>query len=448
MKVFNLRRIVVFFLLVLTIIPSLTYAQLSASERARLERELKDLEKQIIDQEGILNTQKQQTASLERDLEIVKAKITKAQLNIKAKNVEIQQLSQSIDTKSKEIGSLEDQIEKRKELLAAYISKAARYGDMAYADILLRGGRLSEVFEDADQFHSLQSRMVDAAQELDGLKINALDQKDDLLDRRDQVAVKRAEIEGEKKEIERLEAQQKQLVNASKQQESSYAAVLAERKRKATEIKNRLFDLRDSEAIPFGRAYELALQAQAVTGVRPAFLLGILTQESALGKNVGSCYLTNFETGAGVGMNTGTPFAKVMSPTRDVPIFKRIAKDLGLEPTKTRVSCPQSFGWGGAMGPAQFIPSTWTIFEDRIAARFGVQTANPWNPEHAILASSMLLAENGAGRGTYEAERNAACRYYSGQVCSALSHAAVYGNQVMLKASNIQANMIDLLRED
>jgi hypothetical protein len=172
-------------------------------------------------------------------------------------------------------------------------------------------------------------------------------------------------------------------------------------------------------------------------------------QETSLGKNLGSCYLRDYQTGDGVGVNTGTAKPRTMSPTRDVPIFLEITRDLGLNPQGQRVSCWISMysggkpvGWGGAMGPAQFIPSTWNMFDERIEKALGVGLANPWNPEHAILASALYLSDLGAGLQTYSAERDAACRYYSGKKCSSGTGAS-YGNSVMAKAANIQECMID-----
>jgi hypothetical protein len=82
----------------------------------------------------------------------------------------------------------------------------------------------------------------------------------------------------------------------------------------------------------------------------------------------------------------------------------------------------------------------------KIAAATGKSVPDPWNPSDAIMASALYLADLGANARTYEAERNAACRYYSGRTCSALSIAATYGNQVMARASNIQLTMIDPLQ--
>jgi len=136
-----------------------------------------------------------------------------------------------------------------------------------------------------------------------------------------------------------------------------------------------------------------------------------------------------------------------MKPGRDVEPFLEIIKNLGGDPYKQVVSCPQSVGWGGAIGPAQFIASTWILFENRIANALGLSgIPDPWNPAHAFMASSIYLGDLGASAGTYSAERNAACRYYSGKSCSASSLVATYGNQVIAKADMIQRTMIDPLQ--
>ena len=66
------------------------------------------------------------------------------------------------------------------------------------------------------------------------------------------------------------------------------------------------------------------------------------------------------------------------------------------------------------MGPSQFIPTTWAGYEDRIAKAVGVSMANPWDPEHAIMATAIYMQDLGAAGGGYTAERTAALKYYAG----------------------------------
>ena len=195
------------------------------------------------------------------------------------------------------------------------------------------------------------------------------------------------------------------------------------------------------------------MDASKITGVRPALILAILMQESSLGVNVGACYLRDFTTGDGVSIKTGDVKKRTMHPTRDVPPFKTILAKLGKETTNTPVSCwiaaysgGEPSGWGGAMGPSQFIPSTWVLFENRIKQTTGASVANPWNPYHAITATAMYLEDLGAVAGNEASERNAACKYYSGRSCASSSAGAGYGNSVMKKVYNTQADIDKLQR--
>jgi hypothetical protein len=253
-------------------------------------------------------------------------------------------------------------------------------------------------------------------------------------------------MEQQKKNIESNEAEKKKLLSISKNNEKAYTQVLNEKKTQAAKIRATLFALRDSSPIPFGDAYKYANQASQKTGVRPAFILAILTQESALGSNVGKCYLGNSQTGDGVNAQTGIAVKNVMHPTRDVPVFIDLLRQIGGDPYKTVVSCPLSIGYGGAMGPAQFIPSTWSLIKDRLMSYLGISyTPDPWNPAHAFMASSLYLSDLGASSQTYSAERNAACKYYSGKSCGLVRGNTTYGNQVMAKAELIQRTMINPL---
>ena len=223
-----------------------------------------------------------------------------------------------------------------------------------------------------------------------------------------------------------------------------------------------MFALRDTGAIPFGEALEYATRAGKRTGVRPALILGVLTQETKLGEFLG----------------TGN-YRRDMHPTRDVPLFLALTKKLGLNPDEMPVSKKPSYGWGGAMGPAQFIPSTWACYggwvnvktgdcsntrrslswdqfwagpwryekaQDRLRAISGrARPSNPWDKQDAFFAAALLLKDNGADRGGYEAERLAALRYFAGWSNATNPAYAFYGDGVMRHTAYYQ-RQIDILR--
>ena len=218
--------------------------------------------------------------------------------------------------------------------------------------------------------------------------------------------------------------------------EAEYQAQIGEKEtveKKAAEIRARIFDLIGiPEAPTFGEAYEIAKIVSSQTGVRAALILAVLTQESNIGKNVGQCYLKNTTTGAGVTVK-GTSISNVMKPSRDVQPFLEITKILGRDPFNTPVSCPIASvgGYGGAMGPAQFIPSTWMMYEDRITDIKG-SPADPWKIADAFLATAVYLSDHGATKQTYEHEWCAALSYFAGS-CSLTNQIRYefYGDSVM-----------------
>ena len=69
---------------------------------------------------------------------------------------------------------------------------------------------------------------------------------------------------------------------------------------------------------------------------------------------------------------------------------------------------------GGAMGPAQFMPTTWQLYEISISKVTGHNPPNPWDPFDAFAAAALYLKDNGAVSGTYAAERKGALKYLAG----------------------------------
>lgn len=417
------------------------------ADKARLEAELQKLEQEIAAKQKELESQKGQSVSISRDIAILSSQIEKSKLDIKAKNLVIKKLGGEITTKNKKIEALSTKIEKEKESLAQLIRKERQIDDMPILSFILSQENISEAYGDIDAFASIKRSIEDSVDEIRGVKSLTESERKELEAKKNQETDAKYELESVKAKVELSEAEKQKLLSISKNKEAEYQKVLAEKAKRRNEILTALFNLRDTGAIPFSKALEYANFASKKTGIRPAFLLAILTQESNLGANQGSCYVTNFETGSGVSSKSGKAFSNVMKPTRDIQPFIAITASVGRDPYKTLVSCPiGGYGYGGAMGPAQFIPSTWNLMKSRIATALGVKTADPWSPKDAFMASAIYLTDLGAGAQTYTAEKTAACRYYGGGTsCTTVS--STYGNQVMTKAENIQKNMIDPLQD-
>ncbi len=458
-KKYGILLLFIFSVTVFSINTNRIYAQMTEAEIQAQEQKWKDelvkTQKEIDEWQNILNQTKQGTASLERDANILKAKINEAKAFIKKRQTEIERLTRDISLKTKTISELESKIQRGKESLAGIIRSTNQLDSYSLPSAILSNKTLSEFFQDVDSYESIKISLADQFYQIRMLQAKTDEERKALDAKRIAEADTKAKIEEDKRRVELNEKEKQNLININKTQEKTYQQVIAEKQKKAAQIRAALFALRDTEGIAFSDALKYATLASQKTGVRPALILAILTQESDLGKNQGSCLVNNIDTGDGAGKNTGTLFEQVMKAPRDTVPFKDITDRLGKDWKMTPVSCPPGAkytpgrGFGGGMGPSQFIPSTWELFKDVLGADLGIPAdqVNPWNPEHAILATAEYMKDLGAGSQSYTAERNAACKYYSGSACAPNRKPSnvFYGDQVMAKAQKIQLEMIDPL---
>ncbi len=418
----------------------IVYAETDKQREDRLRSELEQYENELKELNSQLGELNKQSASYARDVLLLTTQINQAKTNIKAKAVTIQNLSKEIENKAKAIKNLDSRIDVGKESLAQIIRKTNELDSYSVAEVILGSKDLADFFLDVEDFVSIQESMQELFGEIRNTKSLTEAEKLALREKQNKELDAKAAIEASERQISIKQKEKNDLLSVSRSQEAGYKTIIAEKQRKANEIRAALFKLRDADGIPFGDAYAYAKEAEKQTGIRPAFLLAILTQETNLGKNVGTCN------------RPGDPPEKlwdaIMKPERDQGPYLEIMKSLGYEPGDKPLSCPWGTGWGGAMGPAQFIPSTWAMFKDRIARAAGVSVPDPWNPKHAFMASSIYLTDLGAGSQLYSSERDAACRYYSGRRCDGAAPAnSFYGDQVMAKAVNIQETMIDVIND-
>ena len=140
------------FLLVFSLISNNAHAETVAEREARLRVELAQVEKEIAAQQQILSAKQRESVSIERDVAILTTQINEAKLQIRARTINIEQLSKDIGIKSATIVELSDKIETSKESLSELIRKKNELDSYSLAEIVLNNNGLSDFFEDISNF--------------------------------------------------------------------------------------------------------------------------------------------------------------------------------------------------------------------------------------------------------------------------------------------------------
>lgn len=418
-------------------------------ERQALEEELKKLEEEIAKYENDIAKTQQEKKTLQNKIYILQTGIKKLELQISQSSTMIKDLKLQVEDTEKSVESTFVKINDSKEKIAHILRVLHEEDQKSLIEVFLVEENLTDFFDNLTALDNLNSKNRELLSNIKKLKLYLEDQKNSL-------DKEKSDLENvviiqtlQKQENEGIKKTQDKLLMETRGKESEYQKILSASQKKAQEIRSRIFDLIGiPEAPTFGEALELAKYAESVTGVRPALLLAVLTQESNIGKNVGQCYVTDLKTGDGVNIRAGSAVKKVMKPMGlsgrrgDTDDFFLITSELGKKWNETPVSCPipSVGGYGGAMGPAQFIPSTWMSYKDKVKEITG-KAANPWDIKHAFLAAALYLAKYGAAEKTYNAEWKAAMIYFSG---STNARYRFYGDSVMAIAAGYENDIKDI----
>lgn len=375
------------------------------------------------------NTLQNAISKLRNKIASLEADIKQGKIMVKDLNVQISDTQVSINKTTEKVQDSQKQI--------AAILNSIYEEDQKPSFVILLEGNLSDFFDNLAYLENLNSQVSNLLDDTKNLKSYLQVQQDKMSKNVDQLQKTVALQTLQKEQNEQNKKQQDKYLKLTEAQYQQQLKDKQEAESKSAKIKAQLFQMVGVSKIPtFGEALEVAKVAANVAGVRQAFLLAIISQESAIGRNVGQCALVDTATGTGKRISTGATVIRVMKPTRDVQPFLAITTASGRDPYNTPVSCwipayvgGQPSGWGGAMGPAQFIPSTWNLFTDRLKNILGA-SPDPWGVKDSFTAAGLYLSDLGASAQTSTKESNAASRYYGGS--------SAYARSVMSRASCIQ----------
>jgi len=413
-----------------------------AEERQLLEQELKKLEEQISQYEQDITKTQKEKKTLQNQIYILRQRINKLNLQIQQSSVAIKDLGFQIEDTESSIEETSLEIEDAKQKLINILRSIYEEDQKPLIEILLSEQKLSDFFDNLMALEALNFKGQKLLENIKSLKSYLEGQKESLGEEKGDVE-RLLEIQIlQSQESKAVKEEKDWLLEETKGKESEYQKLLTEVQKRAQEIRSRIFELIGVPKAPtFGEAYEIAKYVSDITGVRPALLLAVLTQESNIGKNVGQCYLADTKTGEGIRITNNEREPRTMNPERDLPYFLKICEELGRDPLNTPVSCPMKIGFGGAMGPAQFIPDTWANpkygYGKKVTEITG-KPADPWDIKDAFLAAGLYLRDLGASQNEFKA----VMRYFSGYRWSKWEE--FYGNSVLAIARRYEQDIKEL----
>ena len=434
------KKIIIFFLLATSVLwPILSYAQVEQATQDQLQQQLKDIEVQIADLQKQLSATTGEKKTLANKIKQLQKEQASLKLKIKQTTLQLNDIQKKLTTTKQSIAVNETKSERLKNELAVLIREMDWKDQEIFLFKYIGDGGLGGAFLEIKAYQALSHDINVLAAQADAVRETLTKQKTTYQGQQDdkQNLLKLSQVQ-QAALIDKLQ-EQGQLLSATKGKEATYQSMLTDQQKLAAQIRNRLYQLFGvSTQINFGQAVTIAQSVSAQTNVPAAFLLAILTQESNLGGNVGTCN------------RPGDPPEKswkvVMKPNRDQEPFKIITSELGRDPDITPVSCPMKnkdgsqMGWGGAMGPAQFIPSTWMGYRSRVTVLSGKSFADPWDVRDAFIAAALLLKNNGADN-TADGQWKAAMRYFSG---GTNVRYRFYGDNVLTLAKKYEQDIKDL----
>lgn len=370
----------------------------AATSADDLTNKISDINKQLKDAQTELVTQQSSLSKNQTQIAATKARITK--------------LIADIASKERELNNLNDQANLNKMMLGEYIRQMyyANQEQDPVIELTMFQGNLSDMVAGSDSMLSIKAKMLDSLQVISDAKTQAEQAKDDLANQ---------------------QSDHKQLLQTQQVQQSAIVSDIQDTQATLKELNDKLNKLRSDLASLLGTnistddVKKAASIASGATGVRKSFILAELTQESGLGRYTGGCTYKNTR----------------VKPA-DATAFKGIMKELGYDINSKKISCAGSIGYGGAMGIAQFMPTTWLGYKSYISGATGHNPPDPWSVIDGIMGMAKKLANGGAT--SKSGEHDASMRYYCGTTKPASSAIKAacnnYANNVQRLASGFENN--------
>jgi peptidoglycan hydrolase CwlO-like protein len=328
-----------------------------------------------------IETLEEKKAREEKDLQAAQANLAKNQVQVGTTLKVLNVVTTDLSKKEQELENLNARIEASRKMLQGYLREAYFLDQKdPLLEMTVEDVDLNDVVDGFDQMVSIKKKILDTLNEIQDNQL--------------EVEKKKLELAEKKDDHEEILADQKAEQQGIKSDIYATQATLAELNAKLDKMRGDLTRLLGAN-VTAKDIEDAAAIASKATGVRKDFILGELVIETDLGRFTGGCTYKN-----------------TRMREADKTAFKGIMKDLGYDVNKKKISCSPGYGYGGAMGVAQFMPTTWLGYKARIASATGHNPPDPWSITDGVVGMAIKLAAGGAT--SKSGEKLASKRYYCG----------------------------------
>ena len=383
-------------------------SDMTKEQKEKLEKKQDEYKDKKQKYEKKVEKKQKEKAILQGNLGAVKQSLGTTKRTINEVIEDIEKKEEEIDRRNAQINQLNNQVELYKSSLADTIRRVYFVSNNHPVIFVVKNDGTNRFLDTTDDLEKMRIRVMDMMHKVENAK-NLQEQK-------------KEELKKLKEEKEELLAEHKKTESQLLSQAAAVQVEIIKVDTSIAQLNAKLSEVESKLSALLGNSFntddikEAAKFASKKTGVRKSFILGMLVVETNLGRFTGGC-----------------TYKKSKMGEKNQKIFKRICKDLGYNYKKKKVSCPLSYGIGGAMGVSQFMPTTWVGYESKISSYTGHSPADPWSLTDGVMAMAIKLANDGAT--SEKGEFDAARRYYCG---SRLNRSACinYGNKVLYWAKN------------
>lgn len=389
-------------LLIVTMFCLLPNTLLAAPSASEISAQLAEKEQAIAELTQKIEALQQKKNVVASEAELISSQIAAIAQRLKKAELELQETQQSINLVTTQKKQTESSIEELEKAMSAKKVQLVGLIRLLYAkeqtplmNVFLSSNSLSEVLAEHAAVQTLQDKSLSLMQDLQENADKLRQHETALAEQSEELTVASRLLAAQQETLDDQKKEQARFLAAKREEQIHFEQKIVEAKAARKEVESNLFALKSAGVqVSFTNASDMAKHASDLTGVRPSVLLAVLKVESNMGTNIGS----------------GT-FPDDMQPASREP-FLRLAKTLGRDPSTMPISRAVSYGWGGAMGPAQIMPQTWEGIQPRLAVLLKKSQPDPYDLTDAFVATALILSDKGAA--TPSGEREAVGRYLAG----------------------------------